>query len=79
VYHTFSVRPNVPLEETVVAKKREPAGDLSDRIENAVRDAISKVPGVNDVSELDYCKAVNEALEVIAVGVSTRAQELADE
>ncbi len=45
-------------------------------IENAIRDGISKTPGINKISELDYCIFVLEALELVRFGVQMRLEEL---
>lgn len=61
-----------------MARKKNPpsAPSLAEKIETAVREAVAAVPGINDVTELAYCHAVDEALVAVQVGIRMRIDEL---
>ncbi len=45
-------------------------------IEDAIRDAVSNIPGIYKVPELEYCKMVIEAIDTYKVGIEMRKGEL---
>lgn len=63
-------------KKTKPAEKAQPEEPLAERIETAMREAISSLPGIETVSERAYCEAVAEACEMIKVGAEMRLEEL---
>lgn len=51
----------------------------AETIEEAVRDAIHKIPGIDKLPEEQYCELVLEALDAYRLGIEMRHQELQEE
>ena len=45
----------------------------------AIQNAISRVPGVNNLEEAEYCELVGGALDVVLTGIKMREEELENE
>jgi len=52
---------------------------MTDKIEKAVKEAIARVPGIQQLSEKAYYESVSEALELILEGVNMRLEELSED
>lgn len=59
-------------------KKPKPEAEPSwaDKIERACREAISRIPGINDIPEREYCQAVADAADLLQTGAEMRLEEL---
>lgn len=59
--------------------KNKPVNHV-EKLENGIRESVSRytdqTPEFRRLSELDYCKAIEEALDLYAFGIKSRIQEL---
>ena len=56
--------------------KGEQPVDLVTLTERALRESLTKVPGLQSISEVVYCETVLSALDLIREGLDMRLQEL---
>jgi len=64
-----------------MAKAKQPKRPAitAESIENDIRKAVGLIPGINDLTEYDYCKALADACEAIRYGSEMRMNELQQE
>ena len=62
-----------------MAKREKVARDLSDKLEELIRNLIQDHPEVKKLSELRYCEVAVSALEGVKADIEMRLEELRDE
>ena len=63
-----------------MAKKKPTAPTITaESIEDAIRGAVWKIPGIQDIPETDYCALLAEACAAIMTGCQMRASELKED
>lgn len=48
----------------------------AEKVEEAVRDAVHAIPGIDKIPEIEYCEAVLEGTDLFTAGVQMRLEEL---
>lgn len=57
-----------------------PKDNWPEKIEQAIREALANVPGLDNLTEDSYCEVVLEGLDLVSTGIQMRLDELnADE
>jgi hypothetical protein len=52
----------------------------AEQVEKACRDAVSRIPGFTEgTTELEWCQAVSEGLDLYKFGIDARIQELEED